>query len=253
VTSRVEDVLLRAGDGARLVGDVYHPCGAPRGGVVVVHGFSASRRLGDVVDQARSLADDGFLVLAYDLRGHGKSGGECTLGRLEADDLGVAVAHLRARVPNVVIVGASLGAVAVLAYAIGDPRLAGIVLVSMPTSWRSVFTLRGVAAALLTRTRPGRHFTRRHTGVRISPEWQSGEPPTAQLRRVHVPVAIVHGRQDRMIRSLAARELYSAASEARLLELVDGMGHSFQATAVPAVTRAVEWAFEQERLRRPRP
>ncbi|WP_158240350.1 alpha/beta hydrolase [Mycobacterium hubeiense] len=248
--TRVDDIILRTADGARLAGDVYHPSDTPRGGVVVVHGFSATRRLEAVVEQARSLADAGYLVLTYDGRGHGMSDGECTLGRLEVHDVGAAVAHLGGAVDQIVTVGASMGALAVLSHAVGNGGLAGIVLVSIATSWRSVTTARGAAAALFTRTTAGRAYMRRATGTRISPIWQSSGAPTAQVRRVHVPVAIVHGKADAMVRARAALDVYRAASDPRRIDLVDGMGHAFQLEGVPAVTRAVEWAFEQHPVNR---
>jgi pimeloyl-ACP methyl ester carboxylesterase len=244
VTVRVEDITLRTVDGHRLHGDIYHPGGTSRGGVVVAHGFSAHRRLDVVVEQAQALADAGFTVLTYDGRGHGTSDGECTLGRLEAHDVDAAVIHLRDRVERVAAVGASMGAIAVLSHATADRALAGVVLVSIPSSWRSVFTPRAFAAAMFTRTPAGRAFMRRATGTRISARWQSAGVPTLQVKHVGVPVAIVHGRQDAMIRSLAAVEVYDAALEPRRIELVDGMGHAFCPAAVPAVTRAVDWAFQ---------
>jgi pimeloyl-ACP methyl ester carboxylesterase len=250
MTIDVDDVVLRTADGARLAGDHYHPGRTPRGGVVVVHGFSATRRLDTVMQQARSLAEAGFEVLAYDGRGHGMSDGECTLGRLEIHDVRAAVAHLRASVPRIVTVGASMGAIAVLSHATADPDLAGIVLVSIAGGWRTVFTPRGFAAALLTRTPAGRAYMRRVTGTRISPRWESAGVPAIQVRALAMPVAVVHGRQDAMIRPLAALEVYNAASEPRRLELVDEMGHAYGPAAVAAILRAVEWAFEQQRLTR---
>lgn len=241
----VEDISLRTSDGVTLTADVYRPECGPRGAVVIAHGLSASRRHPAVVDQADSLVRRGFLVLAYDGRGHGTSSGDCTLGRSEAYDVDAAVTYLRPHVPGVVAVGASMGAIAVLEYALGHPGLAGVVLVSTATSWRSVLTLRAAAATVLTRTRAGRMVTRRRTGVRISPVWQAGELTTALVARVEVPVAIVHGRADRFVRPSAAVELYDAASEPRRLELVDGMGHSFGPGCNDPVIRAVEWAFEQ--------
>lgn len=236
---------LRTADGVDLTADLYHPDGAVCGGVVVAHGLSASRRHPAVVAQADALVRRGFLVLAYDGRGHGTSSGACTLGRAEAYDVAAAVARLRPHAPGVVAVGASMGAIAVLEYALRDPMLAGIVLVSTATSWQSVLTLRAAAATVLTRTRAGRMVTQRRTGVRISPAWQAGELTTALVARVRVPVAIVHGRDDRFVRPLAAVELYDAASEPRRIEVVDGMGHSFGPAGTAAVVRAVEWAFEQ--------
>lgn len=245
MTARVEDVCLRTTDGNRLTGDVYHPIGAPLGGVVVVHGFSAHRRLDDVVEQARALADAGFVVLAYDGRGHGTSDGECTLGRLEVHDVAAAVAHLRDRIDRIVTVGASMGALAVLSHATTDRSLTGTVLVSIASSWRTVFTARGFAAALFTRTPAGRAYMQRVTGTRISRRAEPSGVPTAQVKRVGMPVALVHGRQDAMIRCTAAVEVYDAAAQPRRIEIVDAMGHAFCSAAVDAVTDAVEWAFRQ--------
>jgi pimeloyl-ACP methyl ester carboxylesterase len=241
----VEVVSLRTSDGVTLTADVYRPEAAPRGGVVIAHGLSASRRHPAVVAQADALVRRGLLVLAYDGRGHGTSSGDCTLGRSEVHDVEAAVAYLSPHVPSVVAVGASMGAIAVLEYAPGHPQLAGIVLVSTATSWRSVLTLRAAAATALTRTRAGRMVARRTTGVRISPAWQAGERTTAQVARVQVPVAIIHGRADRLVRPSAAFELYKAAPEPRRLDLVDGMGHSFEPAGIAAVNRAVDWALEQ--------
>jgi pimeloyl-ACP methyl ester carboxylesterase len=238
-------IEFKTADGARLAGDVYPPPGRPRGGVVLVHGFSATRRLDAVVQHAEALADAGFIVLAYDGRGHGMSSGECTLGQLEVHDVAAAVALLRRQMPRIVTVGASMGALAVLAHALEDPELAGVVLVSIPTAtWRSMLTARAAAAAVLTRTRAGRAYLRRTTGIRVSADWQRGELPTVQVSRLRMPVAIVHGRRDLMIRSAAAMAVYRAAAEPRRLDLVTGLGHAFQSEGVAAVVRSVEWAFD---------
>jgi pimeloyl-ACP methyl ester carboxylesterase len=237
-------VALHTADGARLVGDLYQPTDPADVGVVLVHGFSATRRHDSVVEHAHTLTEAGFTVLAYDGRGHGMSDGECTLGQQEALDVAAAVAVLRTQVPRIVTVGASMGALAVLTHAIGDPNLTGVVLVSIPTTWRSVLTPRGAAAAVLTRTGAGRAYVRRSTGVRVKADWERGTDATTLVGRLRIPVAVVHGRRDKMIRSTAATAVYRAAAEPRRLELVADLGHAFQPESVAAVVRSVEWAFD---------
>src|SRR5262249_8934690 len=87
---------------------------APRAAVVLVHGFSASADHPDVCDLAEVLHTDGVDVVCYDARGHGTSEGHSTLGDLERHDVAAAVDAARDRSDRVVLVGASMGAIAAL-------------------------------------------------------------------------------------------------------------------------------------------
>ena len=62
-----------------------------------------------------------------------------TLGAHEVDDLGVAVAHLRARFSSCTIGlwGRSMGAVTALLYSQRDPSIAGVVSACLPAPARS--------------------------------------------------------------------------------------------------------------------
>lgn len=72
------DVAFPAGDGTILRGWVYRPDGAsadaPVPGIVMAHGFSATKEMG-VEQMADALAAAGFAVLAYDHRNLGASDG----------------------------------------------------------------------------------------------------------------------------------------------------------------------------------
>ena len=89
---------------------------------------------GDAAEE-RLFPADGFDVVSYDARGHGRSTGESTLGDLEQHDVAAAVALARTRSSDVVLVGASMGAIAALRYAATDPELRGVVAVSCPARW----------------------------------------------------------------------------------------------------------------------
>ncbi|MEU1521933.1 alpha/beta hydrolase [Nocardia rhamnosiphila] len=118
--SVAEILHVRSGDGTRLHTEVYGPAGAPT--VVLAHGILCAipfwRRI--ITD----LATD-FRVVAYDQRGHGRSGipprGRYTLDHL-GDDL---AAVLETTVPageRAVVVGHSMGGIAVLACAQRHPE-----------------------------------------------------------------------------------------------------------------------------------
>ncbi|MFC5999186.1 alpha/beta hydrolase [Quadrisphaera sp. GCM10027208] len=238
--------VLHTADRLRLAAYVRQPAGAPRAAVVLVHGFTATGQHPEVLAQADVLADEGFAVVTYDGRGHGASEGWCTMGDDERHDVAAAVALARLQHPQVVLVGASMGAVAALRYAASDEAddaVRGVVAVSAPAQWRLPFTVIGALSALQVRTRVGRWFLARHASVRVSPHWASPEPPHVLVSRLTMPVTVLHGMLDHVMRPRAARLLYAAAGEPRQLVLVDRMGHAFDPQARTAISAAVRWTL----------
>jgi len=213
--------------------------------VVIVHGFSASSSCPNVVELATTLHERGLDVVTYDARGHGASLGESTLGDAEQHDVAAAVAKARERARAVVLVGASMGAIAALRYAATDVDLAGVVAVSCPAAWRLPRTWRGGLAAVMTRTRTGRAVMRRLAGVRVAGKWTNPSPPVDLVARIEVPVTFIHGGDDRFIAPADAQELFDAAREPRRLVLVSGMGHAFGPDAVTSVVEAVGWSLDR--------
>jgi dienelactone hydrolase len=104
--------------------------------VVLIHGFSGDRVI--MSGLARRLAQNGYGVLAIDVRGHGENrnpfnGGEVESGFLR-DDVRKAVEFLRASNfvdgSRIVVIGHSMGAGAALDYATNDPNLKAAVMIS---------------------------------------------------------------------------------------------------------------------------
>jgi pimeloyl-ACP methyl ester carboxylesterase len=215
--------------------------------VVLVHGLSSTKDHPHVDALAAMIRDRAAVdVLSYDARGHGESGGFSTLGDLERNDVAAAVAAARTRHHRVALVGASMGAIATLAYAETDPDLAGAVVVSSPADWRIPFRLRALLTVALARTRPGRLLALRHTHVRITPTWNPTEPPRSVATRVlaSVPLAIVHGRRDRLIPfnfslTVSLTEVPGAHSV-----VVPGMGHAFDPVGHAAICDALDWVLD---------
>jgi alpha-beta hydrolase superfamily lysophospholipase len=213
--------------------------------VVVTHGFTATADDEHVVALADTLHDHDLDVTTYDARGHGRSGGVCTLGDLERHDVAAAVglARSRDRSDRVVLVGASMGAISSLRYAATDDALAGLVTLSCPARWRLPRNPRAVLAALLTRTPAGRAVTSRYLGVTLARRWNDPPPPLALAPQVRAPFAVLHGEADSFIPESDAHELYAAAHEPRRLDVVAGLGHAFGPLAVAPIADAIEWAL----------
>jgi len=210
---------------------------------VVVHGFAANQDHPDVLSIAADLHAEGFGVVTYDSRGHGRSEGQCTVGDTERLDVQAAQTWADAQGAPVVLLGISMGAIAVLRHMAGsEPAAAGIVVVSSPARWRMKLSPVALGALLLTRTRAGRKFAARSLGVHVMPGWSIGDPPLSLIDQVHVPVAVVHGSRDRIIRASQARLLYARALEPRRLDLVADMGHGIDsAGGRRAACDAVAW------------
>jgi alpha-beta hydrolase superfamily lysophospholipase len=239
----LQRALFTTTDDVLLSGCSWLRTETPQAAVVLVHGFSASADDPNVSALAEALHDDGVDVVCYDARGHGTSEGHSTLGDLERHDVAAAVEAARYRSDRVVLVGASMGAIAALRYAAATDGLAGVVSVSCPARWRLPRNLRGVAAAGLTRTRVGRAVASRWMGVQVAPRWTNPEPPVALVPEVHAPIAFVHGADDPFVPVSDAHELFDLAREPRRIQIVPAMGHAFEPQSVPAVREAVEWAL----------
>jgi pimeloyl-ACP methyl ester carboxylesterase len=214
--------------------------------VVVAHGFGASKDEPRVDGVVRALHDAGFAVVSYDARGHGWSGGASTLGVHERHDVAAATEIARELAPRVVLVGASMGAIAVLGHAAGRDDLAGVVTVACPAAWTLPRNARGVLAAAMTQTRVGRSIARRRMAVRIAPGFDRGDPPFVLAQTVQAPIAVVHGAADPFIRVDAAQRIAEHAGGRARLTVVPGLAHAFDPVRVagPGVVDAVEWVLD---------
>ena len=229
-------------DGVRLAVRRWHP-EAPSGtAVVAVHGFGATKDSESVGRVAEAMIADGHQVFSYTARGHGESEGRCTLGDLERHDVEAAVRLARRSADRVVLVGASMGAIAVLRHA-SEHAPEGVVTVSSPAEWNLPRTVQSAGAAVLTQTRAGRWMARRALRVRLSAHWSDAAPPVDLARDIDAPLAIIHGHKDAFIKSDEAHKLYAAAPDPRRIELVEGMGHAYVTESVPVIRDCVRWAL----------
>ena len=113
--------------------------GGRRPGVVIVHGLGDS--IESYLGHAGPLRARGHSVLLVDLRGHGGSEGSyTTLGGRERADVRAAMQELRRRGlarDGIVLVGHSMGAVAVLLAAAGADDVRGVVVEAPYDTYRN--------------------------------------------------------------------------------------------------------------------
>jgi pimeloyl-ACP methyl ester carboxylesterase len=135
---------FRTSDGATLVGVVL---GSGRTGLVLGHQLGSD--LCEWLPQARSFAERGYRVLAFDFAGFGDSEHGPADGRVDTDVV-AAAAQLRQRgADRIVLIGSSMGGTAVLSAATRiRPPVAGVVSLSGASGFGGV-----EAEAAMTRLR----------------------------------------------------------------------------------------------------
>jgi pimeloyl-ACP methyl ester carboxylesterase len=243
----MHEQLVHVDDGTTLRVRVARPRSPARSTVVVAHGFTGACDQPAVVAQAAALVHDGHTVVTFDSRGHGASDGLCTLGEFEARDVrAVAAATRDLRLP-LVLVGASMGGIAVLRHAATDTTVDGVVAVSTPATWRMPRSWRAVLAAGLTQTPMGRWSAKRWLGVRLARPGPRATAPNVLAAALRVPLAVVHGSSDRFIATRDAQKLVDAAGGPSRAWIVPDMGHAYDEAAVGPVVEAVSWVLANAR------
>jgi pimeloyl-ACP methyl ester carboxylesterase len=225
--------------------DAVHLDGDKQLAFVVAHGFTLNWQRPSVWRVAKRLNRSGG-VIAFDFRGHGRSGSASTLGDLEIQDLDVAIKYARELgYERVVTVGFSMGASIVLRHAglLGGED--AVVSVSGPGRWyyRGTPAMRKVHLAVEHRI--GRVVARTFLNTRISGgRWDPipVPPADAAAKIAPTPLLIVHGDKDEYFPLDHAEQLFEAANQPKELWIVPGFGHAETAAEFSLLDRIAKWA-----------
>jgi pimeloyl-ACP methyl ester carboxylesterase len=232
-----EPILFQADGGVELVGRLW---GEGTVGVVLAHGFSQGSGQDDWLPYAGELADEGYLVLTFNFRGfcddrdHVDARVDCSEGEIELGnnwlDVIAAVEFLESEaIAQVLLVGASMGGLAVFRAA-ADPRVdaAGVVSLSTPQF-------------------PSKYY---------QGEPKENDVTAARLADVAEPLLFVAGTEDvqtpgsaplkpgidQVVFADDAQRMFDAAGEPKDLLLVDSRFHSSE-----LVTLAEDEVVEETR------
>jgi uncharacterized protein len=240
-----QEVEFAVADGAMLCGSLLrHGAAARRGLIVFCHEFSGDRWL--CLSYLEPLRAEGFDVLAFDFRGHGKSAPSPVRERLQwvtaedVADVGAALAWAFAQ-PEfaggpIALFGVSKGGGSALAAAAAEPRVAAVAVdgaypthgtvVEYMAKWVSIFSQRKFVYERLPRWfYSGLCWLALRDRQRV---WGVRYPKLEDAVRTYAgPLLMVHGRRDNYIpRELAARFFGQAKSKRKEFWLVDGAKHN---------------------------
>jgi len=177
---------------------------APGARFTLVYFHGARVNLTGSVYRLRGFRSAGYNVLAIDYRGFGRSTSALPSEESVYEDAQAAWTWLDGRVPDRarrVLYGHSIGGPIAAEVALRGRGAAALVLESAPTSVADM-------------TPFGALVTQRLDLI-------------DKLRRLDLPVVIVHGAQDGIVPPEMAQRLYDAARGPKRLVLVEGAGHSW--------------------------
>lgn len=197
----VEEMWFETPDGEELYG-WYCRAPKPIASALFCHGNTGNLTVS--ADVIPHLLNAGINVLFFDYRGFGRSTGRASIGGVIADGLTAARFHNRIRPKNLpsILYGYSLGG-AVAAQVIKRHPFDGLILQSTFTSLPDV--TRVLFPRLPLHLLAGRLFDTRSV-----------------IRRLQVPLLILHGADDEVIPSWMAQALYeSCPTAAKSIQIVE--------------------------------
>jgi pimeloyl-ACP methyl ester carboxylesterase len=198
--SRDTAVTMTTTDAAKIYGV---ETGTGTVGVVLAHQYFSDHC--EWMDFAHQLATQGYRAIAIDLRGNGASSGGAA-GRYDRDVIAAAKQLRNDGATKVVLVGASMGATAVLVAASElKPAAAAVVSLSAPARYRALDAL----------------FAVRHS---------------------HVPVRFLASRLDQPFASDARRLMLAAVAKDKAVAVYPGARHGSSVLDVPRA-KALVLAF----------
>lgn len=247
---------FRALDGITLYEQWWHPSVEPKAVVGSIHGLC--EHSGRFRETADYLTEQGFALESFDLRGHGRSGGEAL--QIDSffeylDDLDVFIGRVRDRIPDkpLFLMGQCMGASILLQYAAaGRTAVRGLIIIApFIQAGPGLSPLSQKLAALCGRILP------RMPLFKINPRHYSGDTEVlsqraedrliyqgrvsakmlyellqterriaARIEHIACPLLILHGEDDGLAAVEASRILHSrVGSPDKMLKVLPGFKH----------------------------
>jgi uncharacterized protein len=189
---------------------LFLPEGQPQLGVVICHGAGSAKE--SHFDFARLCRSSGVAALAFDARGHGRSGGRLGAGAL--DDVRSMCDLLRGHAPEVALRGSSMGGFMAIHAAARDADVCGVAAIC-PAS--EELLLRGLRRGEL-------EF---ECDREATEQWLSRLDLREAVGRLgpRTALLLLHARGDERVPAALSEELYELAAEPKRLLILPGGHH----------------------------
>ena len=254
---RERGIWLTMNDGVRLDASICTPDGAVPGEgwptVILVHGHGDAGSKARTLPRGRRLAERGYQVLCYSVRGQGGSEGlSFHLGARELFDLLAVIDHCLERLPvhKLAVAGRSQGGWHAWMAAAFHPRVDAVVPEDIFAHYDDFAVYNGALTRwFFTRTMrrrvmtAGLQYTARRWAIegewdRLR-EWLRPQSPGLFVDRVRCPVLVVHGWHDAGMPAGGVIAAYEALRGPKMLYLGGGGHEGEDADAAAAVREAL--------------
>lgn len=243
-------VWIESSSQVRLAGSYWQNTRSGAPAILMLHGNGSSRMA--MTETAAWLNQQGYAVLAVDLRGHGQSTATAkSFGLHEADDARSALAWLRHANPGARVgaIGFSLGGAAMLIGRQGPVPVDALVLEGVYPDIRHAIHNR---LALRLGHWPARliepllsYQSLPRFGV-----WPEALSPIEALSRVQEPVMVVGGGEDTNTPPAETRALYDRIKDHGELQILPGVSHDDLGRNLPDAFKVKLLGFLDRNLKR---
>lgn len=199
-----------------------------KGIIIMVHGIGSCKE--PFVELAQDLANQKIATFLFDLRAHGKSGGEyCTYGYYEKNDIAQIVSFIESKYPNIPvgIWGTSLGGAIAIQALEKDKRIQfGIVECTFTELDKIVYDYQkricfGLGFKFIT----DESLAKAGKIAGFNPEEVK---PINSVKQITQPMFMAHGKQDKNIAFQYGKQLFdNLKSEEKTFVGLENMGHSY--------------------------
>lgn len=244
----MQNLSIPAGDHALPAW--LHSAGSPAAPCLIVcHGFCGSPIGGSSLELAAALLEKNISTLRFSFTPH-----RCLSEQLA--EIGAVMKYCRSSLQGpFALLGRSMGATASLAFAAGDPDLAGLCLMACPADLPATF--RGMLGSDYNRLEAGESIQISYEGqsIGLTPEFIRDFKNFDLLRAAAglrtFPLLVVHGLEDSTVPVEQGKRLYEAAACPKELLLLPGVSHSFFGQADRFVEQLVTWLSQKVFTDRP--
>ena len=212
-----------------------------RSAIVVIPGFWRDRKHPSMVWFANHLRDSGYCTAVLDPRGHGDSGGTYGFNLHEHHDVAAVVSDLRATtlVERIVLIGFSYGGAVAVSTAARHPDLPiGSLLLVSPVADFSMIAPRINPLTI------HRHITFSQALRRPRFDWRVRRSTKLRalddIASVHIPLCLVHVKNDWLVSHRHSVALYEAANEPKELHVIDIPGNYHADRIFSVASEAIE-------------